>query len=131
MNYKIIEYNICGCKYIFITDPDKTILSRQSKCPEHKKNQISITLWCDDCGLKVMAIPLAGWRQKVCNKCGSKRQREASKRWNATHPDYFKINVKDKYQTTEPVETQKEKEIRHYKEWFQELQDRFRPPVMV
>ena len=130
MNYKTIIYN-CGCKYIFITDPDKTVLPRQSKCPKHKKNQITITLWCADCGLKVVAIPLAGWRQKVCHKCGSKRQRIASKNWNAKHPDYHKVNVTDKYRTTESVEAKKEKDIRHFNEWFKELQDRFKPPAMV
>ena len=68
----------------------------------------------------------------VCIKCGSTRQRQASKNWNAEHPDYHKVNTKDKYrkvEIAEPVETQQEKEIRHFNEWFQELQDRFGPPV--
>lgn len=126
MNYKIIEY-MCGCKYIWILDPDKVILPHQSKCPKHKKNQISITLWCADCGLKVVAIPLAGWRQKVCHKCGAKRQRENSKKWNARHPNYFKVNTTDKHRTVELTETQEQKDIRHFKEWFRELQERFKP----
>jgi len=123
MNYKIIEY-ICGCKYILIPT-----IKYSTKCPEHNKTQKNITLWCVICNSKVVAIPLAGHKRKVCYNCGVNKQRKASKRWNAKHPNYFKINTTDKYKTVEITETQEEKDDRHFKMWFQELRVRFKPPA--
>ena len=123
MNYKIIKY-ICGCKYMLIPS-----VKHDPKCPEHNKTQKDITLWCVNCGSKVVAIPLAGHKRLVCYNCGVENQRKASRRWNAKHPNYFKVNTTDKYLTVKATETPEGKDVRVFNEWFQELRIGFEPVV--
>ena len=69
MNYKIIKYN-CGCKYVFITDPEKQILKDSKFCPVHGKLKKHVELWCINCGLKIIETGLLSWQRKLrCEKC--------------------------------------------------------------
>lgn len=132
MNLKVIKY-LCGCSYIWILDPDKTVLPRHSECPEHKRKQKNVTLWCADCDKKVIAVPRAGYRQNVCYDCKLERQRTASREWYAAHPDYYRGRNTNKYRKAKPQETRqetpRERESREFKEWAAEC-DNVLPAVL-
>ena len=80
MNYKTITYN-CGCKYIFITDPEKQILKENKFCPDHPKTlKKHVELWCKDCGIKLTETGLLAWqRKRRCLRCAAIDQRKRSK----------------------------------------------------
>ena len=71
MNYKVIEYT-CNHKFIYITAPDKRILKDHGSCPTCgmvvKKH---VTLFCQDCGIKIIEINNYSWQgKKRCFICG-------------------------------------------------------------
>ena len=107
--FKVIKY-LCGCSYILILDPEKQMLhAYNSKCPEHKKSQKYVTLWCVDCGFKIIASPKAGHRQRRCCDCGKKWQREKTREaWQTKYKGRYKQNGKTRYIKEEnPVLTKK------------------------
>lgn len=91
MNFKVITYH-CGCKYVFVTDPDKQILKAHKFCPSHGKLKKHVMLWCQDCGLEMTETGLLAWqRKKRCLKCAKLNQkkrtlenwRKKAKKYNA------------------------------------------------
>jgi len=77
MNYKTITYR-CGCKYVFITDPEKQILKENKFCPVHPKTlKKYVELWCIDCGIKLTETGLLAWqRKKRCLRCAKADQKK-------------------------------------------------------
>ncbi len=80
MNYKTIMYN-CGCKYIFITDPEKQILKAHKFCPIHPKIlKKHVELWCVDCNIKLTETGLLAWQRKMrCLDCAKADQKKRTK----------------------------------------------------
>ena len=126
MNYKIIKYH-CGCKYIFITDPEKRPPLNLLKCPVHKTLKIQITLFCLDCKKKVTRNNIiAAIKQFRCHDCADKRRREKNR-------EGWKTVYKGKYvhrKVLKTTETLEQKDEREMEAWFNELQKKFAPPAV-
>jgi len=89
MNFKVITYR-CGCKYIFITNPEKQTLKDHKFCPIHGKLKKHVMLWCQDCGVELIETGLLAWqRKKRCLECAKLDQRKRTKEnWRKWAKEY-------------------------------------------
>jgi hypothetical protein len=117
INYQVHEYK-CGCKQVFIKDPAKRLIKDYRKCLEHNVFKSHIITWCEKCGKRLIVVPLAGNR-KYCLGCAVYKEKKTT------------IRSKQKREGKESTgEALQEKEEREFRVWFNELRDRFKPPIM-
>ena len=125
--YKVIKFR-CGCKMIFILDPEKAILKR-GRCPIHWKDQEYIILWCQDCGVEIKTSPQGGHSRRTCVPCGKLRIRDKQKSYHATGGYDAARRKKQKPEIRHKVQPpQCVLDEQAFDQWFEEIHVKFAPP---
>lgn len=79
MNFKVIKYQ-CNHSYIFITSIEKRILKDHRLCPICKAPKKHVTVYCMDCGLRMVVNGRAWERLKRCRECSRLKNLQRSKK---------------------------------------------------
>ena len=119
MNYKIRVFN-CGCRYIYITDPDKQIFKNSYLCPKHKKTKEHTIIYCAECGIKIIQPnAMSAAKQLWCSTCSYERDLERSRNY-----EYKEKNNESKTALETEVEkplTQQELAGKAIDRWYDEI----------